>query len=160
MFLTQSLSECPYSTKPPLPWKISGCAPDVQSLNFDFRLTAGFILNFWSALGYSSKNPNSGEGGEEGGGGVEDMEFLEVLKKKDVEIPRSIKKEVEFLAVVKKKVCHTTLWNVQRWSFSFSRISKGKVTNLKIPSFFQKVCPQPLATPSPHPPTPFRFFLE
>ena len=42
------------------------------------------------------------------------MEFLEVLKKKDVEIPRSIKKEVEFLAVVKKKVCHTTLWNVQR----------------------------------------------
>ena len=27
VFLTKCLPECPSSTKPPLPWKISGCAP-------------------------------------------------------------------------------------------------------------------------------------
>ena len=90
----------------------------VQSLNFDFRLTAAFILKFWSALGYSRKNRRRGEregsGGGGGGGGVEDSEFSEVLKKEDVEIPRSIQKEVEFPAVIKKKVCHTTLWNIKR----------------------------------------------
>ena len=28
VFLTKYLLKCPNSTKPPLPWKISGCAPD------------------------------------------------------------------------------------------------------------------------------------
>ena len=32
----------------------------------------------------------------------------------------------------------TTLWNFLRWSFVFSRISKDKVTNPKIPGIFWK----------------------
>ena len=52
----------------------------VQSLNFDFRLTTAFILKVWSAFGYSKKNPNRERG-------VEDMEFPGVLKKEHVEIP-------------------------------------------------------------------------
>ena len=39
---------------------------------------------------------------------------------------------------VLKKGCHPTLWNIRRRSFALSRISKGKVTNLKIPGCFQK----------------------
>ena len=52
----------------------------VQSLNFDFRLTAAFTLKVWSALSYSRKNPNRGRE-------VEDREFPGLLKKKHVEIP-------------------------------------------------------------------------
>ena len=39
--------------------------------------------------------------------------------------------------------CNTILWNFQGWSVILSGISKGKVTNLKVPEvFFKKVCPQ------------------
>ena len=31
VFLTKCLSKCPNSTKPPLPWKISGCTPDCRT---------------------------------------------------------------------------------------------------------------------------------
>ena len=34
------------------------------------------------------------------------------------------------------KGCHTILENFQGWSFAFSKISEGKVANLKIPGFF------------------------
>ena len=60
----------------------------------------------------------------------------------------SIKKDVEFTAVAKKNSCGISigldfspwnfhgvphnLWNIQRWSFGFSRIPKVKVTNPKI----------------------------
>ena len=66
----------------------------------------------------------------------------------------TVKKEVKFPAVIKKKSCgisislvfrlgiskeyQNILWYILRWSFAFSRISKGKVTNLKSPGFFQK----------------------
>ena len=36
------------------------------------------------------------------------------------------------------KGCSTILWNFQRWMFVFSRISKDKETNLKIPEIFWK----------------------
>ena len=55
----------------------------VQSLNFDFRLTAAFILKLWSALGYSRKNPNSRDWEWR----VEDMKFSGLLKKEHVKIP-------------------------------------------------------------------------
>ena len=42
------------------------------------------------------------------------MEFLGVLRKELVEIPGVIQKEVESPAVIEKKRCHTTLWNIQR----------------------------------------------
>ena len=46
----------------------------------------------------------------------------------------SKKNHVEFPSVLvfrlgDPKVCHTILWNIQTWSFVFSRISKAKVTN-------------------------------
>ena len=69
-------------------------------------------------------------------GGVEHMEFQRVLKK-HAEIPESIKKEVEFLGVVKKvmwifhwsqifgleisKGCSTNLWNLQGGKLAFYR---------------------------------------
>ena len=45
----------------------------VQSLNLNFRLTAAFTLELWSALGYSRKNLNRGVG-------VADMEFPRGIK--------------------------------------------------------------------------------
>ena len=53
----------------------------VQSLNFNFRLSAAFILKLWSALGYSRKNANRGKGD------VRTWNFPVVLKEKHVEIP-------------------------------------------------------------------------
>ena len=50
----------------------------------------------------------------------------------------SIQKEVELPAAIEKKPFHPTLWNIERSSFAFPRVLKGKVTNLKIPGFFQK----------------------
>ena len=34
VFLTKRLSKCPSSPKPPLPWKISGCAPALRHYSF------------------------------------------------------------------------------------------------------------------------------
>ena len=49
---------------------------------------------------------------------------------------------------ISQEGCHTIFRNIQRWSFVFSRISKGKVKNLKVTGFFlKKLCPQ-------HPPSP------
>ena len=36
------------------------------------------------------------------------------------------------------KGCHTIFQNFQVWIFVFSRISNGKVINLKVPGFFSK----------------------
>ena len=36
---------------------------NVQSLNFNLRLTAAFIFKIWSALGYSRKKSKKGDGG-------------------------------------------------------------------------------------------------
>ena len=42
------------------------------------------------------------------------------------------------------KGCHTILQNYQEWKLVFSGISKGKVTNLRMPGFlFKTVYPQP-----------------
>ena len=54
-----------------------------------------------------------------------------------------IKKIVEFTCVLVfglgiSKGCSTILWNFQRWSFVFSKISKTKVRNLKISGIFSK----------------------
>ena len=83
---------------------------------------------------------------------VEDMEFPGVLKsiwkfqgswRKKVEFSPNQKEIVEFLWVLVfglriSKGCSTILWNLQGWSFVFSRISKGKVTTLKIAGIFSK----------------------
>ena len=103
---------------------------------------------FTCIVGYSRKNPKN-----------EDMEFPGVLKR-IWKFQRSSKKECNF-HLIKKQSCgishgswflvlefpsvvvHTILWNFLRWSFVFSRISKDKVTNLKIPGFFGKRILQP-----------------
>ena len=36
---------------------------NVQSLDFNFRLTTAFIFKIWSALGYSRKKSKKGDGG-------------------------------------------------------------------------------------------------
>ena len=100
---------------------------------------------FTCIVGYSRKNPKN-----------EDMEFPGVLKS-IWKFQGSSKKECNF-HLIKKQSCgishgswflvlefpsvvvHTILWNFLRWSFVFSRISKDKVTNLKIPGSFWKKC--------------------
>ena len=47
-------------------------------------------------MGCSEKNPNKG---------VEDMEFPRVMKKTMWKLQRSIKREVEFPGMIKKKSC-------------------------------------------------------
>ena len=82
------------------------------------------------------------------------MDFPGVLKS-ILKFQGSSKKECNF-HLIKKQSCgishgswflvlefpsvvvHTILWNFLRWSFVFSRISKDKVTNLKIPGIFWK----------------------
>ena len=63
-------------------------------------------------------------------GKIQDMEFEGVLKKQ-AEIPESIKKEVDFLGVIKKKSCGFSIglgiskgcsskfWNFQGWKLVF-----------------------------------------
>ena len=95
----------------------------VHSLNFDFRLTADLILNLWSALGYSRKNPNREKE-------VEDMKIPGVLKKEHVEI--TIQKEVELSAAIKKKSCEISIglgfppWNFQGVPHNFVEYSEAK----------------------------------
>ena len=82
----------------------------------------------------------------------EDMEFPGVLKS-IWKFQGSSKKECNFHLIKNNHVefpwdlvfglgipkgCSTILWNFWRWSFVFSRISKDKVTNLKIPGIFWK----------------------
>ena len=43
-----------------------------------------------------------------------------------------------FLGLKICKGCNAILWSFQGWSFVLSRISRGKVKNLKIPGGFQK----------------------
>ena len=81
-----------------------------------------------------------------------DMEFPGVLKSL-WKFQESSKKEYNFHLIKNNHVefpwvllfglgipkgCSTILWNFLRWSFVFSRISKDKVTNLKIPGIFWK----------------------
>ena len=54
---------------------------NVQSLNFNFRLTAAFIFKIWSALGYSRKKI------QKGGWGLRTGNSPEILKKEQVKIP-------------------------------------------------------------------------
>ena len=100
--------------------------------------------------------------------GLRTWNFQGVLKKELWKFQESIKKVLQFPLVFKRdscrismglgfwpwnfQGCHTILQNFQGWKLVFSRISKGKVTNLKIPGgFSRKVYPQsPL----------FGFFLE
>ena len=95
----------------------------VQSLSFNFRLSTAFVLKLWSALGYPRKM----------GWGLRTWNFLEVLKEEHVEVPGSIKKEVEFPAVIKKKSCGISIglgfspWNFQGVPHNFVKYSKVKL---------------------------------
>ena len=69
------------------------------------------------AIGYSGKNPN-----KERVDGVEDMEFLGVLKKKAYGNSRgSIKKEVKFSGVIKEKSCGMFM-GLGFWSWNFQGV--------------------------------------
>ena len=56
-----------------------------------------------------------------------EAEFPVVMKKVSVEFPGVLVFGLEIL------------WNFQGWNYAICRISKGKVTNLKISGFFQKI---------------------
>ena len=104
--------------------------------------------------GLSQKNPDSPP---------EDMEFPGVLKKSMWKFQKSIKKEQGFPGVFKKnsdgifmglgfwpwsfKGCHRVLQNFQGWKLLLSRISKDKLTNLKIPRGVRKLDLQPPPSP-------------
>ena len=110
--------------------------------------------NFWHLpffqVNWFISERRQGEGRE---GAVEDMEFPGVLKKEHVEIfgvnlersgiSRSVNKSCAISIWVLvfdtgvSKGCNTILQNFW-WKLGFSGIFKGKVTNLKIPRFFQK----------------------
>ena len=76
----------------------------VHSLNFDFRLTADFILKLWSALGYSRKNPNWGKE-------VEDTKIPGVLKKEHVEITEFNSKRSGIASSDQEKVMRNFHWS-------------------------------------------------
>ena len=118
----------------------------IQRLNLNFRLTTPFILKLWFALGYSRKNSNLGVG-------LEDIEFPRCIKERAYWNSRgqlkkkwnfqqwSRKNHAEFPSVLLfrlgiSKSCLTTVWDIQRCSFTFSRISKGEVASPKITAFF------------------------
>ena len=71
-----------------------------------------------------------------------EAEFPVVMKKVNVEFPGVLVFGLEIL------------WNFQGWNYAICRISKGKVTNLKIPGFFQKIMS---STPPPPFPTAWIF---
>ena len=69
------------------------------------------------------------------------------LMEKEAEFPVVMKKvSVEFPGVLVFGL--EILWNFQGWNYAICRISKGKVTNLKISGFFQNYV---LNTPPPFP---------
>ena len=132
----------------------------VQGLHFNFRLTTAFIY-----IGLFQKTSKQGVGDW-------GMEFPRGIKEKACwNSTGQLKNTWNFQQWLKK-----IMWNFHRsWFFflkfprgatqlcgiskgevfAFSKISKGKVTNPKIPgSFFKKVCPQPATLPSPR----FDFF--
>ena len=100
-----------------------------------------------SRLGYSRNNPKRGEGlrtwNFQGHWRKSMWKFLG-SNKKEVEFPGVLKNHVEFPWVfvltleffqgyLVTNVTHTNLQNSQLWKLVFPRISKGKMTNLKIP---------------------------
>ena len=76
------------------------------------------------------------------GGGVEDREFPGVLKKEVWKFQgsnRGVQPWVLAFDLRISKGCHTILQIFQAWKLLFSRISKVKLVNLKIPEgFFEK----------------------
>ena len=87
-----------------------------------------------SPMGCSRKNPNMGGWGHGISIGIVERTCVNScgqFKKKWNFYGRSIKNHVEFPWVL-------VLQNFQEWSFVFPEISKGKLTNLKIPGTFFK----------------------
>ena len=71
-------------------------------------------------------------------GGVEDMEFLRVLKKEHGQTPWSSKKEVDFPRVIKKKSCGFSI-GFGFWSWNFQRMQHNSVEFPGMKSCFLKV---------------------
>ena len=117
---------------------------DIPTLKYLARYTGLNSIFDWITTTHSSvirlyqKNPKQQGWGHGISRGIEwrnSMWKLQGSSKKEVKFPRVIKKFMwnfhGFLVSIGiSKGCSKILWNSQRWSFAFSRISKGEVTNL------------------------------